>query len=303
MNMSPTETAWHDQVLRQLAVNSPCVPATEPHLSAALAETLARPGRLVRARLILQAAERHGVSAAAAMQLACALEYWHQASLILDDLPCMDDAERRRGISCLHRTHGEATAILAALALVNRAYSLVQRAYQAESAEVRQTACELVDLALGTAGILCGQAWDLRFSGGRHSSHEVGRIAWRKTGALLWLALSLPLLPSGAWQRERKTLRALAVYWALAYQAMDDLLDVSAPAGSSGKTAARDAALRRPNLALALGVPSAARKVGRLISLAETRLQLLCQSDAKWTYLADWHEWIFMARYRRLVAA
>jgi geranylgeranyl pyrophosphate synthase len=293
----------HDHLAHVLSAHNPGEPATEPHLGTALAETVARPGRLVRAGLIRQAAARHGLAAAAADQLACALEYWHQASLILDDLPCMDDAEHRRGLPCLHRRHGEATAILAALALINRAYTLVQQAYAAESADVRETAAALVDRALGPAGILSGQAWDLRFGSGPRTPREVGRIAWRKTGALLWLTLSLPLLPSGAWRRERRALHALAVYWALAYQAMDDFLDVAAPAGVSGKTAGRDAALRRPNLTIALGAPLASRQIARLLAMAEAQLHSLCQRDVQWTYLADWHELIFMARYRLFVAA
>ena len=303
MKKKPAPHDQQDFIAGILAANNPAAVASEPHLKAALTETLSHQGRLVRAGLVIQAAARHGLSGSATEQIACALEYWHQASLVFDDLPCMDDAERRRGMPCLHRTHGEATAILAALALINRAYALVQRAYALESAEVRQNACELVDVALGTSGMLGGQAEDLRFGSGERASREVGRIAWRKTGALLWLALSLPLLPSGMWQRERRNLRALSVYWALAYQAMDDLLDVSAQAGGSGKTAGRDAVLRRPNLTIALGMPLARRRIERLLAQADGRLRALCSRDVQWTYLADWHELLFMARYRLFIAA
>ena len=303
MSSQPTFPESGDFATRVLRGNNPGAEAAEPYLKSALVEAVARPGKLVRAGLILQAAARHGFDIPAAEQIACALEYWHQASLILDDLPCMDDAERRRGLPCLHRTHGEATAVLTALALINRAYSLVQRAFVTESAEVRQTAADLVDRALGSAGILGGQAQDLRFAGGQRTSSEVGRIAWRKTGALLSLALSLPLLPSGAWQQERRNLHALGVYWALAYQAMDDLLDVSVPAGAGGKTAGRDAKLQRPNLTIALGVPFVRRRIERLIAQAERRLEALRARDMKWTYLADWHEVLFLARYRLYIAA
>ncbi len=303
MNQRPSFPVGYDKIRQGLAANNPGTPATEPHLAAALTETVAHPGHLVRAGLLLQAAEQHGLNPAAALQLALALEYWHQASLILDDLPCMDDGEQRRGLPCLHRTHGEATAILSALALVNRANTLVQRAYLAESAEVRATACALVDQALGATGMLCGQASDLRFRGGQQAAREVGRIAWQKTGALLWLALSLPVLSSTAWPQERRILRALCVYWALAYQAMDDLTDLSSPAGGSGKTTGRDAALRRPNLAIALGVPLARHRIERLLALANRRLQALTRRDTRWTYLREWHERLFLARYLLLAAA
>jgi geranylgeranyl pyrophosphate synthase len=292
-----------EAVARVLLANAPGEATTEPVLSDALAKAVANPGRMVRAGLVMAAAEGHSLKAATAEQIACALEYWHQASLILDDLPCMDDAELRRGQPCLHRTHGESSAILTALSLINRAYALVQRAFLLESVEVRQQACELVDNALGAAGILCGQAWDLRFSRGLRAPREVGRIAWRKTGALLGLAITLPLLPSGAWPRERRALHALSIYWARAYQAMDDLLDVSAPQGGIGKTPGRDAALTRPNLTIALGAPLTRHRIARLLGLADLQVRRLRDRDTKWTYLADWHERLLMSRYRMFVAA
>lgn len=292
-----------DHVGRLLSAHNPGEHAIEPRLASALGEAVNHPGRRMRAGLILQAAARHGLPAAAADQLACALEYWHQASLILDDLPCMDDAVSRRGRPALHRAHGEATAILAALALINRAYSLVQSAFVAESALVRQAALELVDETLGAAGMLGGQARDLGYAGGRRLPAEVGRIAWRKTGVLLWLALSLPLLPSGAWHRERRHLRALAVYWSLIYQGTDDLLDVSLTGPATGKTGGRDAALGRPNLTIALGTAVACRRIERLLDLAQRRLTALAARDGKWGYLADWHEQLFVARFRLFAAA
>ena len=294
---------FRDSFSRVLLHNNPGASATEPNLQAALAESVSNPGGLLRAGLVLSAAARHGLDSSRAEQLACALEYWHQASLILDDLPCMDDAERRRGLPCLHRTHGEATAVLAALALINRAYSLVQHAFSADSAEVRQTACDLVDHALGAAGILGGQAWDLRFGSATRAPREIGRIACRKTGALVWLALSLPLLSSGAWQEEQRSLRALSVYWALTYQGMDDLLDLAAVGRESGKTAGRDSALHRPNLSIAFGVPDARRRIERLLGQAELLVLALGSRDLKWTYLADWHARLFTSRYRLLIAA
>jgi geranylgeranyl pyrophosphate synthase len=134
-------------------------------------------------------------------------------------------------------------------------------------------------------------------------TRDVGRIAWRKTGALLWLALSLPLLPSGAWQRERRALHALAVYWALVYQAMDDLLDVSGPSYLRTKSQGRDAALRRPNLALALGLPLTHRRIERLLAQAQRQWRALAARDSKWSYLGAWHEMHFASRYRHLIAA
>ena len=303
MKTGPGTPGMDDSVPRLLVLNNPAGPAAEPHLRAALDEALASLGGMMRAGLIMEAAVCHALDRAVAAQLACAVEYWHQASLILDDLPCMDDAAHRRGRPSLHRTHGEATAILAALALINRAYALVQHAFIADSIEVRQGAINLIEPALGPAGILSGQAWDLHYGGGAPSAREVGRIAWHKTGALMRLTVSLPLLPSGAWQQEHRSLRAICLYWALAYQALDDLRDVATTSNASGKTAGRDVALHRPNLTIALGMDMAERRIGRLLRLAASKIEALIRRDKKWIYLLNCHERLFVARFRLLVAA
>ncbi|MEI8088888.1 MAG: polyprenyl synthetase family protein [Opitutaceae bacterium] len=303
MNIGSSDSEVRKLMSRILAAQCPTYPTTEPRLGTAITEAIGHPGRLVRAEMVIQASSQHGLRAEVGEQLACAIEYWHQASLILDDLPCMDDAQERRGLPCVHLKHGESIAILAALALVNRAYSLVQAAYLMESAAVRATAAELVDRALGAGGILCGQAWDLTFSLGESAPREVGRIAERKTGPLLWLALCLPVLLSDKWPQERHPLRALSIYWSLAFQAMDDLVDVTATFSATGKTTGRDAVLSRPNLTLALGDLVSRQRISRLLRLADKQIRGLCSRDRTWTYLADWHERLFLARYRRLTAA
>ncbi len=272
-------------------------------LRRALAAAVGRPGRMVRAALVLESAESAGMPALAAEQLACAVEYWHLASLLLDDLPCMDDARERRGAECVHRAHGEATAILAALALINRAYALVGEAFAGRRAPVRRAAVALVDRVLGPAGIVGGQARDLGFASGVQTPREIGRIAWQKTGTLLWLCVALPALWTAPARAEQRALRGLCVYWGLAYQAIDDLRDVLATSVDAGKTVQRDAVLQRPNLALALGVPAARRRVERLLAQAGRTVAALVAHDARKSFLARWHEDVFVARSAKLRAA
>ena len=100
----------------------------ELHLSAAILHLLDHPGSLTRPHIAFRIAVAYGADQQAALDLAIALEYFHTASLVFDDLPCMDDAAVRRGAECVHLAHGEPGAILAALALINRAYALVWRA-------------------------------------------------------------------------------------------------------------------------------------------------------------------------------
>ncbi len=274
-------------LLEALRENSPGHSAVEPHLRAALDDATAHPGRLLRARLVHRAALAHGLSESDALALACAVEYYHLASLLLDDLPCMDNADTRRGLPCTHRVHGDATAILAALALINRAYTLAAFSLAQLPAGLRLRAHATLDAALGTAGILGGQSRDLRFAHSDRSAREVAAIAAGKTGSLLTLAIYLPALLADPSSAELHHLKALCLYWGLAYQASDDLHDVLSHPAASDKTTGRDRALTRPNLALALGVPAARRRLHRLARQATTTLKRLSSSSPRWQYLAD----------------
>lgn len=287
--------AWASRLQRALLENCPIVPRMEPHLRAVIEETAGNPGRMIRARLALVAGEVHGLGAAAAEQLACAVEFYHAASLLLDDLPCMDDAALRRGRPCAHVVHGEATAILAALAFVNRANALLGSAFAAQPAIVRLQALAGVDGCLGPAGLVGGQARDLRFADSACTTREIGVVAQGKTGALLWLSVCLPALPAAPAAAEWRELKALCVYWGLAYQVTDDLSDVIESTGESGKTSNRDDSLRRPNLALALGVEAAQRRLAQLLRQAGRTLVRLEAHHERWRYLGEFHRTVLAA--------
>jgi geranylgeranyl diphosphate synthase type II len=240
---------------------------------------------------------------AAAERLACAVEYWHLASLLLDDLPCMDDGEARRGRPCLHRLHGEPTTILTALALINRAYALVGEVFMTRSVKVRREALALVEGIMGPNGILGGQAADLAFVAAPGGASGISRIALQKTGALLWLCLALPSLWAAPGATRRRMLRRLGLYWGLAYQAINDLGDVLSNPVQMGKSAGRDATLRRPNLALALGVPATRLRVARLLRQAKSTINRLVADDPRQAFLAQWHESLFVTLGAVLSAA
>ena len=250
---------------------------TEPKLAAALHETLGRPGNLVRAQLAFQVAIVYGLPDAKAEQLAVALEYFHTASLLFDDLPSMDDAVHRRGALCVHRVYGEGTAVLAALTLINRAYALVWSAMQELPAPQRQRAAHCLEQYLGLNGVLNGQSRDIHFSEADRLSKRAQQIALEKTASLIRLPLVLPALMGGGSARECHQLDRLAKFWGLAYQASDDLKDVLREEQQTGKTAGRDEALQRPNAALELGTEATIERVHRLAQLAETTVRQLKQ--------------------------
>ena len=266
--------------------HAPVDAGCEPDLREAIGQLAGHPGKLVRARLVLLAAEHHGLEPRAAEKLACAIEFFHTASLAFDDLPCMDDAAVRRGLPCVHRTFGEAAAILAALTLINRGYALAHAALARQPLRVRTTANECISRALGLDGLAGGQAWDLTFARTTRTARLASRIAHQKTSALFSLAIGLPAALARPSEAESRHLHALAVYWGQQFQIADDLSDVLATAIDSGKTTGRDRALTRPNLALALGVPAARARLARLERQAERALDALCAgSDGRWDYL------------------
>jgi geranylgeranyl pyrophosphate synthase len=245
------------------------------------------PGKLLRARLVLETASRCNWSPAESLHLACAIEYFHAASLTLDDLPCMDDAHDRRGQACVHRQHGEATAILAALALINRAYHLVHLASANQPASVRSAGSVLLERCLGSSGLVGGQARDLAYRRESDAVRECGRIALAKTGALFRLALLLPATAANLSVPEVRALHALCVYWGIAFQIADDIRDVISSACVEGKSTGRDRALDRPNLALAAGIGAARNRLGRLDMLAHRTLARLSNADiVRWSHLA-----------------
>jgi geranylgeranyl pyrophosphate synthase len=243
------------------------VDAREPHLRGVLLDTLANPGSLTRLRLGLLAGEVLGLPAAPTRAFATALEYFHTASLLLDDLPCMDDGTERRGQPCAHHKHGEAATVLGALAFINRAYGLLWQAFAAVPESHRGIAAAHVQHWLGASGVLDGQSIDLHFATGNRSARAVAHAALGKTVSLLRLALVTPALMSGASAREKLLLERLSVYWGLAYQAADDCTDLATNGTMPTKTSGRDLARGRPNLAVAAGFDFTADRLDHLLAL------------------------------------
>jgi geranylgeranyl diphosphate synthase type II len=257
------------------ASSLPLPPKLEPHLEEALRHVLSHPGTLVRPRIVFEMALGYGLEAAHAQDLAVALEYFHTASLIFDDLPCMDNAQERRGALCVHVAFGEATALLAALALINRAYALTWRSVVDTPHERQSRVLAYIESRLGVEGLLNGQSLDLHYAALPHDRGTTQRVAQDKTVSLIRLPLLLPALLGGASTGELQLLERLALSWGLSYQIVDDLKDVLQSPAETGKTVARDSSLDRPNLALAIGVPAAVERLTRLMHLGDKTLERL----------------------------
>ncbi len=246
----------------------------EPHLRQALDRVLRNPGSLIRPEIILQLALGYDLPENVATDLAIGLEYFHTASLLFDDLPAMDDAVERRGSACVHIEFGDAGAILAALALVNRAYALTWGAVSA-CPKRQSEALAYVEQNLGVNGLLNGQSMDLHYTTSAHDRRATEQIAMGKTVSLIRLTLVLPAMLGGASAVELQLLERISLYWGLSYQIVDDLKDILQSSSESGKTVSRDLSLDRPNVALVMGIDGASERLGRLIELGDRMLRRL----------------------------
>jgi len=221
-----------DDTLRAL------LPGDEDPVRRSMAYTLLAPSKRVRAVLTALAAEVCAGSSARALPFAAAVELVHAASLILDDLPCMDDAPLRRGRPANHREFGEAIATLAAFGLLNLAFGSLSRAY--EPATAARLSSLLAD-AVGTDGLIAGQAADLLATDLAIDFDVLERIHRGKTGALFCAAATGGALVAAAPADAVSALAAYAKNLGLAFQIVDDLLDVEGRPEDTGKAVRADA--------------------------------------------------------------
>lgn len=245
----------------------------EPRLRAVVSDVLGHPGSLARAQLAYGLGAGRGLARERALKLGIAVEYFHSASLLFDDMPSMDDATERRGRPCPHVLHGEAATILGALGLITRGYALLWEAIgeglgAPGAAERSRAAAALVGECLGVAGILDGQARDMSYRRESASAESAARVAAGKTVPLVRLAIVLPAIVAAADRETVLRLERLAALWGLAYQILDDFKDSLMGAEETGKTPGRDAGLGRPNLPALTGPYRAAARLRRLLAEA-----------------------------------
>jgi geranylgeranyl diphosphate synthase type II len=271
---------------------------TQPALKGVLTDLLRHPGSLARAQLAFAILTTLDEERQQARRLAVALEYFHTASLVFDDLPNMDDASERRGATCPHLVHGEAAATLAALALITRAYHLLWQVLDGLPSERRRRASDLVSSCLGVAGILDGQAKDLHFDAKKADESSVEAVAAGKTVTLVRLSLVLPALVGGASERELQHLEELSHGWGFAYQILDDLKDVLLGREDTGKSTAQDLALGRPNMAGVLGCDGALARLSDHLHDSRRQIDALQNSHCAGSRLGKLQAFLEVERER-----
>ena len=250
-------------------------------VTGAMRYTLLAPSKRVRAVLVLLCADICGTDSRA-MPAACAIEAVHASSLMLDDLPSMDDAPLRRGRPTAHREFGEAITILAAFGLLNEAFGHLSRAYDAALSTRLVT---LLSDAVGLDGLVAGQAEDVLATEAAISFDTLERIHRRKTGVLFSASATAGALTAGGSDADVAVLTAYAKNLGLAFQVIDDLLDVTGTTEETGKATRHDA--RKTTFVSFSGVDGARALAGELCRTACAALEPFGRRAARLKELAD----------------
>lgn len=240
----------------------------------AIRYALLAPGKRLRPGLVLMAAEASGGDPQDAMPAAVAVEMVHAYSLVHDDLPAMDDDDRRRGRPTVHIQFDEATAILAGDALLAEAFHHLAREVPQPARAIE--AIRILAAAAGPEALVGGQTDDLAAESGDNQTLErLEAIHRRKTGALIAAAVDLGAVLGGATESTRMTLANYSRDLGLAFQVVDDLLDFTAEETAVGKRTGKDAGRGKLTYPGLLGVQGARNKARELVESAHAQATLL----------------------------
>lgn len=225
-----------EQRLASLIEVGPSVPGS---LHAALKHALMGQSKRIRPVLMFLVAEPSDDEAIAVLDAGCAVEMVHTASLILDDLPCMDDAVLRRQQPTTHIAFGQSTAILTAIALLTKAFGIIA-SLEGVPAETRTRLAALLSDAVGWDGLAAGQEIDINHRARLRDADEVENLNWLKTGVLFVAAAETGAILRGLEADRVEAVRQFARHFGLAFQTADDLLDQHATLEQTGKDVGKD---------------------------------------------------------------
>lgn len=264
-----------------------------PTLTSAGRYTLLQGGKRIRGLFTMMVTSAWGCPIERAVDVAAAVEMIHAASLIIDDLPCMDDGSLRRGLPTNHVVHGEATAILAAFALMGEAFAVVAGS-SALADRQRTEATAALAAAIGPPGLTGGQYEDLYASAATLDAVE--RVHRSKTAALFVAAAELGSIAAGIGGPRRTLMMDCGACLGLAFQALDDFIDVSDTAAVAGKDVLQDQA--RANIVTIAGDDVAVARIARHIATARDCAEASGANPAAITALLAETERMLIARRR-----
>lgn len=247
-------------------------------LGEAFADSLLAPGKRLRPLMTMIAAEDLGGRIEPAIDAGCAVEMVHAASLVLDDLPCMDDAALRRGRPAIHVSHGEDLAVLVAVAGLSSAYGTLA-GIEGLGAEARAEAVAILSRAVGVCGLVGGQFEDLRRGRTERAVAEIAAANGLKTGVLFSAAVEIGAVTAGAPDETRARLRHFARELGHAFQLLDDLLDGASDPHLIGKDVGKD--IGKSTIVHRIGATSARRRMERHVEAASGELTTLFGPESR----------------------
>ncbi len=275
-------SALIDAALQRFIPSAETSPAT---IHKAMRHSMFAGGKRLRPILCLAAAEACGGDVEAAMPAACAVECLHTYSLIHDDLPCMDDDDFRRGVPTCHKVFGEGIAVLAGDALQALAFELVARTPANAAFNAADYVLELAVTA-GSRHLIGGQVMDLEGEGKKLPLDDLRYVHESKTAALLTTSIKLGGMSAGASTGQVQALHAFGWNTGLAFQIIDDILDVTQTSEKLGKSAGKDLASDKSTYPALLGLKASHEEADRLTNEAMAALDTLGEGSFRLRQLA-----------------
>ena len=265
--------AARGQIEDRLANIVPTAQTWPARLHQAQRHALLSPGKRFRPLLCLFVAKGAGFDGKAAIDVGCVTEMVHAASLILDDLPCMDDADIRRNQPTTHIAFDESTAILSATALLNRAFGVISR-LENVSADQRVELIDLLSYAVGSKGLIAGQMADLSNTDEQASIAEIERLNTLKTGALFDFSVEAAAILANSSASQRAALKDFSYHLGLAFQLMDDVKDTVMSDAQAEKSVGRDV-----GKATILAIAGSEKAMERLSGYIDSAKDALSRAD------------------------
>ena len=230
-------------------------------------------GKYLRPYIVRCSAEMFGVAPSSSLRAGSAVEAIHAYSLVHDDLPALDNDDLRRGRPTCHRAFGEATAVLAGDGLLTLAFEILSGGATHRSAKVRLELVSALAKAAGASGMIGGQMIDLDCENRDVDFATAEKLARKKTGALFSFATSAGAILGVADERERSALSEFGSDMGLAFQIVDDILDVEGDEAVIGKRAGKDSDAGKATFISILGLEGAKSELTRVVRRATGRLE------------------------------
>jgi geranylgeranyl diphosphate synthase type II len=287
MDLKPYLTARQKLVDAALDRFLPRASARPATIHKAMRYSLFAGGKRLRPILCIAAAEACGGTAQKALPAACAVESLHTYSLIHDDLPCMDDDDLRRGRPTSHKVFGEGVAVLAGDALLTIAFEILAQAPRSKRYSVASQITELAT-ASGSRLLIGGQVADLENEGRKVTPATLRFIHKSKTAALLTASIRLGAMSASATPAQLAALTTFGESLGLAFQVIDDILDVTQSSEKLGKSAGKDVAAQKATFPAVFGLEKSRREAARLTAAALDALKPFGKRAAVLRALADY---------------